>query len=71
MSQLSNSTHASNSHSDSLPEQPAERNYRNASDEQTLEEVVDGQLTLRALVSTKEASAIIGKDRLKKNGREM
>ncbi|KAG2228126.1 hypothetical protein INT45_009172 [Circinella minor] len=66
MSQLSNSTNTSNSHSESVPGQSTEstRNYSNAPDEQqavTGEEEVDGQLTLRALVSTKEAGVIIGK----------
>ncbi|KAI9493658.1 hypothetical protein BDB00DRAFT_883021 [Zychaea mexicana] len=65
MSQLSNSTHTSNSQGESLPGQPVEqtRNYSNASEDQGLagDEDVDGQLTLRALVSTKEAGVIIGK----------
>ncbi|KAI9245372.1 hypothetical protein BDA99DRAFT_447944 [Phascolomyces articulosus] len=66
MSQLSNSTNTSNSHSESVPGQTTEassRNFSNASDEQAVtgEEEVDGQLTLRALVSTKEAGVIIGK----------
>ena len=66
MSQLSNSTNASNSHGESVPGQSTEttRNYSNVPDEQknvTGEEEVDGQLTMRALVSTKEAGVIIGK----------